>query len=227
MSDQFPPQSNWPPQQPYPQQPMQRQPGYPPQKPMPLFQPQTHKPRRGGLLIGVIVLMVALLGLCGAADLMLSHGATSNSGTLDASSSPASSSATQPAATAKHFAIGQTVNVVDIWQITVKSAKTITNDNMDYPQNIGDVYLLADVSMKNVSPEWQYISSSLQWVLRDSSGQQYPETLLPDYTTAPNGKIGAGSPVKGVIVYEVPSSVRSFTLAFITSSGQTIFDVNV
>jgi hypothetical protein len=55
------------------------------------------------------------------------------------------------------------------------------------------------------------------------------ETIYPDAGATLDGKVAAGSLLKGSIVYEVPASMHQFTLSFepdITSPGQTIWDIH-
>ena len=46
----------------------------------------------------------------------------------------------------------------------------------------------------------------------------------------PDGKVEAGAPLRGQLVYEIPTSMKDYTLSFqadITSSGQTIWDIHM
>lgn len=165
------------------------------------------------IALGVLILAAALLA-CGAAD---------NTGTL-ASSSTANTAPTQ--APAKHFKPGDQVNIGTSWQVIVNTVKTSQGDGIITPKS-GNQYLLIDVSLKNISDKEEVASSIGQWALRDTTGQQYTETIVTGSTT-PDGKVEAGSPLRGVLAYEVPMSTKSYTLAFqsdLISSGQTIWDI--
>jgi len=121
------------------------------------------------------------------------------------------------------------VNVGSTWQATVISAKTSTGSEF-YKPTSGNVYLIFVISMKNVSSSEQDVSSLVQFSLQDASGQKYTETIDPDAGATLDGKVEAGSPLKGSIVYEVPEATKQFTLAFeasITDPGQTIWDISV
>jgi hypothetical protein len=175
------------------------------------------------LVIGfcLVVLFGSLLA-CGEAS--------NNTGTAVNSNSSSSSGSTPTSAPAQHFKIGQTVKVGSDWQVVVDSAKTSTGSEFNKPQKAGDVYLIITVSMKNISSQEQDASSLLQWSLQDSTGQKYTETIDSDAGSSPDGKVEAGMPLKGDLVYEVPASQKSFTLAFeadLTSSGQTIWEISV
>ena len=82
--------------------------------------------------------------------------------------------------------------------------------------------------MKNISSSEQNVSSLISFNLADKDGQKYTETIDPNAGSTPDGKVEAGSPLKGVIAYEVPSSMKTFALSFqsdITSSGETVWDI--
>lgn len=217
------------------------QPGmYPPQQPMqpgmypPPQQPLKKKHTGRNVLIVVIALIVALAA-CGGIIAAVSNGAKSNTGTT----SPPSSSSTQvttqatsaPAQTGSQtFKIGQVVTVGNTWQITVLSATTSSGGEFNTLQKPSDVYLLVAVSMKNISGQEQDVSSLIQWGLKDSAGQTYNETIDPNAPATPDGKVEAGSMLKGTIAYEVPKSMKSFTLSFqndITSTGEILWAITV
>lgn len=136
--------------------------------------------------------------------------------------------ATGTVSTDQHFRVGQQITVSN-WLITLNSAKTSAGSQFLQPK-AGDVYLIFTISMKNTSNQAQTVSTLLQFTLQDASGQKYDETIYPDAGTTLDGTVRANSPLKGVIVYEVPKNLHSFTLAFtadITASGQTVWDVSV
>jgi Domain of unknown function (DUF4352) len=94
----------------------------------------------------------------------------------------------------------------------------------------GNVYFIADISVTNLSSQEQTVSSIVQFTLQDTTGQKYDETIDSDAGATLDGKVEAGQPLKGVIVWEVPSSVKQFNLHFISdlvSSGQTTWDLSV
>ncbi len=172
------------------------------------------------LIIGLcLVLLVGSLIACGESS--------ANTGTAT-SSSPSGSTPTS--APAQHFKVGQIVKVGDTWQITVDSAKTSTGSEFNKPQHSGDVFLVIIVTMKNLSNQEQNVSSLAQWTLQDTIGQKYDGTIDTDAGASLDGKVEAGSLLKGSLAYEVPKTMKSFTLAFeadITSSGETIWDISV
>src|SRR6266487_3066560 len=111
---------------------------------------------------------------------------------------------TPASAPVKHFAVGQ----------GVKS---------------GNQYLLVDASIKNISAKEQDVSSIIMWHLQDATGLTYHETFT-DLGQAPDGKVEPGSPIRGTLSYEVPTTLKKFSLSFqadFTASGQTIWDLSV
>lgn len=166
----------------------------------------------------VLATMIVALCACGASD-------TNNATTTTAATSQPS----QPTPTPQpHFKVGQLVKVGDTWDVTINSVKTSTGTEFDTPKP-GNVFLLIDVSLKNISSQELTASSLLMFTLRDSTGQQYTETFT-SFTTSPEGKTPAGSPVRGTLPYEVPTSVHAFQLAFQadpTVPGQAIWDLSV
>lgn len=116
----------------------------------------------------------------------------------------------------------------DTWQITVNSVKTSKGEQFLTP-TAGNIYLIVDVTLKNTSGQEQTVSSALNFSLQDSTGQKYTETILTG-ETPPDGKVEAGSLLRGQLVYEVPTSQKSFTFNFeadIIAGGQTVWDLHV
>jgi hypothetical protein len=188
-----------------------------PKKKLPLF-----KIGCGGL-VGLVVLFVIIA---------IASGGKSNTGTADKPSAGNTGNTTnsQPAASTQHFKPGDTVNVGSIWQIVVSNVRTDPGGQYDSLKS-GDTYLAVDVNFKNVSSQEQQVFGSADWTLKDPSGQTYNSSIDSNITaTEPSGKVEAGGPAKGTLVYEVPSATKQYTLAFennMFESGQTIWDIEV
>lgn len=169
-----------------------------------------------------------VLFLCGVlfALSLLACGESSNAGTA------LTSTGNTPAATVapiKHFTVGQAVKVGDTWQIVVNSAKESAGSTYFKPK-AGNVYLIVAISAKNLSASEQVLSSLVQFHLQDTSGQEYQIALDPDAGAILDGKVEAGAPRKGVLVYEIPQSVHALTLGFessVVDQGQTIWDIPI
>ncbi len=240
----------------YPQQPMQ-QPGYPPvqpyqgppsgypppgypQPPMPPVQPQQApvppKKRGKGLLIAGIII-VALV-LCGAIGSMASKGnagtkvdtpSANNTGSTSNNSTSNNSTNSQPAPTTQHFKPGDTVKVGDTWEVTISNVRSVPAGQYDSLKS-GDMYIGVDVNFKNVSPAEASLYGNADWTLKDTQGQKYDNAYVSDFPNPPDGKVEAGSPAKGSLIFEVPSATHNFQLAYeqsMFSSGQTIWDISV
>ena len=197
----------------YPPVPLQ---GYPPQQYQqpPMMSPPTPAPKkksRTGLIIGAVVLVVAL-ALCGVVSSALSHGATATTGSTKVGNTT-NATPTMIPTQATNYKVGDVVKVGDTWNVTLNSVKTSQGSSYVTPKT-GNTFLILDVSMKNLSTQTQAISSVLLFTLRGDDGTKYDITIYPDAGSAIDGSVDAGQPAKGVMVYEVPSSVKSFHLKF-------------
>lgn len=229
----YPPPSSQQPQQPqYPQ--YQQQPQYNTQYPQPpMYTPppmqQAPPPKKSRVLWIAIGVLIACVVACGVIGSLAAH-SDSNTGTLVATAPTMTTAApTQaPPAPAKHFKVGDVVSIGSTWQITVNSAKVSAGDAVSQPTKSGDQFLVIDVSMKNISAKAQTTSSLLQWKLQDSTGLSYTEAAT-DLGVPPDGAVQAGAPLRGIFVYEVPTTEKQFTLSFQAdpvSSDATIWDIS-
>ncbi len=192
----------------------------PPQPPQPQQAPK--KKSKVGIGCGIIAAVVILIAIIGIA----SNSGKSNTGTAVTTSG---NSSTANSTNTQHFKVGDTVKVGDTWQIIVNSVKTDDGGQFSALKS-GDTYLVLDISMTNLSSTEQNVSSMLFFTLQDSTGQKYDETIDPNASSTLDGKVEAGSPLRGSLAYEVPSSIHSFVLNFspdIVGSGQTIWDLHV
>lgn len=222
----FPPpqQEQW--QQPYTPNPQwSQQPyGYPPP-------PQPKKKSKLLLIVGVVVVLV--LFACVGASVLASHAGSPNASTTTNSSSlnsnPTTDTTSTTVPTNKHYNQTDAVQVGNIFNIEIVSVKTSTGSQIFQPKS-GDVYLVFLIKMKNISSQEQAVSSLLDFTLLDINGQKYTETIDPDAGATIDGKIEPGSLLQGSIVYDVPASMKNFTLAFeavLILPGQVIWNINV
>lgn len=218
----------WPPQQPgmYPQQQYPQPGGYPPQSPK--------KKSRRGLWITLSVIAVIVLALCIGVSALVSSAAKTTQSSIDTTRTSVATTAATGAVTtvpsSQHFKVGQVVNIGSIDDVTVNSAKVDKGGTYDTPQKAGDVYLVFNVTVKNLSQQEQSISSLAQFNLTDSTGQKYDAGFDTTAGASLDGKVEPGSLLRGSVVYEVPGSVKSFVLSFQTdlfTSGQTEWDIQV
>ena len=205
------PQSSgqYPPNQPYPPQYGQYPPNqpYPPQYGQyPPNQLQPPKRRRWGLgcgiAAGIVVLIVAIVVISA------SHGGQASTNTTTGSQGGQSAQSAGP----KAYAVGQSA-MLDGWTVTVNSAKTVQGGQYD-SLKAGDVFLELDVSARNETGASQEFSSLISFKLKDATGQSYNETVSSAAPTSPDGNVANGTPIRGTLTYEVPASLKAFTLDF-------------
>ncbi len=107
--------------------------------------------------------------------------------------------------------IGKPLTIA-LWQVTVNSVKTSLGDKAFAP-HAGNKFLIVDVTVLNDSSDPQIISSGLMFILKDSTGQAYNETIT-DIGKPLDGTIQSIDKLRGQIVYEVPAGEHSFTFQF-------------
>ncbi len=180
------------------------------------------------VMLFCLAVFLTVLQACSESNANAGTTVTASSANTSSSAKGTPTSSASPTS-AKHFKTSEVVQVGDTWQITVEGAKTDAGDDFNKPQKDGNVFLLLDVSLHNVSKQEQSISSALNFTLRDSSGQEYTETIVST-AKPPDGKVEADAPLRGTLAYEVPSSMHNFTLHFaadIMEKGQTTWDIGV
>src|SRR5437660_12326374 len=92
------------------------------------------------ILITTILCVLTLSG-CGSS--------TANQGSAS-TPIPTTTKATPTSAPAQHFKVGQTVTVGDTWQVTIDSAKTSRHGQFSQPQHAGNIFLIFQVTVKNI-----------------------------------------------------------------------------
>src|SRR6266487_278470 len=229
------PYTPYPPQQGYsPEQAQWQQPPPNMQWQQPYGQPPPQQPKKKSkllLIVGLIVVLV--LFACVGASVLASHGSspnassTTNSSSLNSTVTSVSNSTSVP--TNKHYKQTDAVQVGNIYDMEIISVKTSTGSQIFQPK-AGDVFLVFLIKAKNISSQEKAISSLISFTLQDSNGQKYTETINPDAGATIDGKVEPSSLLQGSITYEVPASMKSFTLAFqanFLSQGQVIWDINI
>jgi hypothetical protein len=201
-------------------------PGYPPQQQLP-----KKKGKKGWIIAGIIIGAVVL---CGAIGNMASH---SNTGTVtkpaanntgSTSDSPTTTNS-QPVSSTQHFKPGDTVKVGDTWQVTISNVRSVPAGQYD-SLKAGDMYIGVDVNFKNVSSAEASLYGNADWTLKDTQGQKYDNAYVSNFPNPPDGKVEAGGPAKGSLIFEVPAATHDFRLAYeqnMFSSGQVIWDLSV
>ncbi len=222
MSQQFPPQYSGNQPSYSPQQPPQ---GYMPQQPM--YQ-QPPRKRRTGLWIALVIGVVVVIALCGIIGAAAMSGASKNttSTTNTNNFSTGSSSSTSSNSTAANHKPSELVNVDDTWDVTVNKVSTSAGDGQMNVPKAGNIFLLIDVTERNISSDQQNASGLVQYTLRGTDGTKYDQRIT--LGTDPGGAVSVGQTIKGKLAYEIPKSVKQFTLAFQSDLGSTqvLWDIN-
>jgi hypothetical protein len=124
-----------------------------------------------------------------------------------------------------HYQVGQTLQIDGTWQVAITTVHTSSGDQYTKPKP-GNTFLLIEIAMKNISSQQLTASSLIQYTLRDTTEQTYSETPLSNMPS-PDGTVQAGADLKGTLVYEVPATIHTYTLSFISSVGRppVIWDV--
>jgi hypothetical protein len=203
----------------------------------PIYPPQPQqgpKKKNNGCLIAVVVILS--LGVLGAIVNAGKSGSTTTETTTTSSSSTNNSADidnSQPKPThppaIEHFKVGDTVKVADTWEITVNSVKVDTGGKYSL-LSAGNVYLLVDVGLKNITDKQKSLYGSSDWTLKGADGQKYNSSIFSGSPEPPDGKVEPGDPAKGVLAYEVLGTAKDFRLAFEVSwwtGKQVIWDITV
>ena len=157
-------------------------------------------------LIGILFLVPLFIAACGGTG--SGNGGTSNT-------APTATSA--PAATPLpgHHGVGELVAVGSNFKVTINGVKTSKGGSFSTP-GAGNIYLVVDVTVMNVSSEKQVVSSLLSFTFKDTAGKEYDESIAPDVGKPPDGDVQANNQLKGQLVYEVPTDQKLFNLTFIS-----------
>ena len=113
--------------------------------------------------------------------------------------------------------IGKAVQVGNTWVVTVNNVKTSPGDDVTKPKS-GNIFIIVDVTVKNISSSSETVSSLLMFNLQNATGQQYAE-VFTGFTNPPDATVTPNSVLQGQLVYEVPSTDHTFTFAFQSDSG--------
>jgi hypothetical protein len=175
-------------------------------------------------LLGLILLIIGILSACGSTDntsTSLASGSTTKNTSSQATPTP---TPTQPPV-AKKNAIGTPVTI-DGWKVTINSVKDSQGSTYAAPQH--GTFLEIDVTVENTTSSPINVSSLISFTLKDSSGQKYTEAITDTNAgTPPNGTVGAGDKLRGVIAYDVAKG-QKFTFSvqpLITSNDLASWDV--
>lgn len=180
--------------------------------------PPNKKSRKGLLIVLGVILAVALVACVGISALIMAGGKAAQQAVNQASTQVAQLPTTQPttqSSTQAQTKVGVPFVVNDTWTVTVNKVSTNQGDNLINIPKAGNIYLVVNVTLKNTSSQNQGASSLVMFSLKDSTGQTYNQNIV--FGHSPDGQAAAGGLVRGDIAYEVPKSIHSFTLQFVSS----------
>ena len=183
--------------------------------------------RRLFLLAMLLFITAGLLVACGNP---FDNGSSNNTATASPTPTVNDETNPTPVAQSQEIQVGGPAVVEQKFLITVKKPKMSSGDSSVKPQNANDQFLIFPVAIKNISKQEQNVPDAARFILADSSGKKYDLVQDPGAGTALHGTITAGGLFHGVLVYEVPSSMHTFTVSLqLTSKSQlvTIWDVKV
>ncbi len=170
------------------------------------------------MAIGAFIVLIAVIGGVTMSRYANSRSATSTPSTSSGHKQPTRSvNKPTPQPTLVINAIGAAVVVDSTWTITVNGVKTSSGDPFSTPE-AGNIYLVVDVTVKNTSSHYQDMLSALQFILKDSAGQQYMETIT-DFATPPDGSIKFGKLLRGQLAYAIPVTAHTFSFYFQADSS--------
>ena len=113
------------------------------------------------------------------------------------------------------YKIGDAIQLGDI-VVTVNSASPLDGDDFNKPDPDMQ-FMIVDITLENKMDKPVSISSMLQMVLKDETGQLYDQDLMAQVASksdAPNGELAAGEKLRGKIGYEVPAGVTGLQFVF-------------
>ncbi len=238
-SQYYPSQQNWQPTPPPPPQNWQPTPTpqaapyqYPAPSPYQYPAPPPKKPTPWLWIIGIVLVVLIGGGVVAAAvnnkppQTIVSATTTAQGQPTTQSqptTAPQATSAPQPTTASTGSSTGHKVGeVVAIggWTITVNGVTTSTGDDFDKPK-AGNTFVLIDITAVNTTGQSQTFSSLLSFTVKDSTGQTYDQTFVPNSPNSPDGAVTSGSKLRGTIAYEIPTSAHTLELDFTPGFAST------
>lgn len=98
-----------------------------------------------------------------------------------------------------------------IWAVTVNSVKASQGDTYDTPK-AGDYYIIINTTAVNTDTQTHTLNG-IFFTLIDNQGNNYDETFIANQQKN-YGDVVGGQKLRGDTVFEVPTSLKSFTLQF-------------
>ncbi len=116
--------------------------------------------------------------------------------------------------------VGETVTIDDL-AITVNEASTMASGDFMKPR-AGFQYLVVDLTIENLSPEAQPISTLLQMNLKGNAGTTYAVDAFAPGESSVDGELAPGETKRGQVGFQVPLDASN--LSFVFDPGPFIDD---
>lgn len=171
--------------------------------------------------IGVLVLLVAVIGVIFAVNLLGGEARTSegpavgNPPELDQGSgeTPNASAGDEP------LGVGDSVDAGGV-RVTLNGVRTLPKSDVDQPvEDPDNSFLAADLTFENTSEEPVAVSSLLEFTLKDGEGYSASQTIHTGQRQLAEGNIAPGEQTSGEIVYEVPPAAADLQLDYTPAFG--------
>jgi hypothetical protein len=132
----------------------------------------------------------------------------------------------------KRFQVGEVVTITldgkPTWEITIHDVRTQDQDGDYLKPKDGSVYVVLNVTTKNVS-SGEETTSYFNFSLKTPDGIKYNPRALIYGESAPTGPVEAGGQLKGDIAFEVPIGQDTFILNYqhFASRGLIQWDIKL
>ena len=188
-------------------------------------------------MIGTLIGRDRLLRVIGLTAMLLAAGLTVACGETPTHEEIVKGAAGHTASNAQFLESLQSFDVgeratMDKFAMTVNSVRTTDGRNSSVRAPVlpdGNVYLLVDVTLENISDEAEFVSSRMLMNLFDSDGKTQQWTQFPDSRGTIDGKIPPGQERHGELVWEVHEGSVGLKLVFYETAfavGEVVFAKN-
>jgi hypothetical protein len=174
------------------------------------------KSNKGWIAIITILVLILIIGGGGFAYLSIKHGPqVSTTGSKTQTGNGAIQTATPRTSSTGggNGTVGQPLPAGSNWVATVTHVDTSTSSL--FAPAAGNTFLEISVSLKNVSPTSQLVTSLVEFSLTDASGGKHTEAVDDsNIHQSLDASVATGKTLSGQIAFEVPASQHTFLFTF-------------
>lgn len=169
-----------------------------------------------GSFAGVLVVLCFVIGVAfnSSKTSVESTSKLINTSHLKKESAPAPNTKTDQ----NHLKEGQTVKIGD-FEITLNSVRTWAGDDIDHSQD--GKYVIANLTVKNVSNTVQTFSGMEMLSLDDQSGNSKEQAIIPSLKGSLENDIQPNGILSGEIAFEVEKNLTTFNLVVQGTDGKS------